>query len=91
MAKDKGCEPESLLEVFQGLPQGLRMNYYPPFRHADKVLGLSPHTDATGLALLLHVNDVQGLQIRRDGRWLAVDPLDGAFVVSIGDILEVPT
>ncbi|PUZ57082.1 hypothetical protein GQ55_5G399100 [Panicum hallii var. hallii] len=71
-------------------PQSMRATYYPPCRQAGDVLGLSPHTDATGLTLLLHVNDVQGLQIRRDdGRWLAVDPLDGAFVVSIGDILEI--
>lgn len=87
MAKDLGVEPERLLEEFRGLPQSMRTTYYPPCRLAADVLGLSPHTDATGLALLLHVNDVQGLQIRRDGKWLSVDPLDGAFVVSIGDIL----
>lgn len=89
MAKDLGVEPERLLEEFRGLPQSMRTTYYPPCRLAADVLGLSPHTDATGLTLLLHVNDVQGLQIRRDGKWLAVDPLDGALVVSIGDILEI--
>ncbi|TVU39753.1 hypothetical protein EJB05_13192, partial [Eragrostis curvula] len=56
-----------------------------------KVIGLSPHTDGTALTLLLHINDVQGLQIRRDdGKWLAVYPLGGAFLVSIGDIFENP-
>ncbi|CAN6311924.1 unnamed protein product [Urochloa humidicola] len=89
MAKDMGCEPESLLEVFRDLPQGLRMNYYPPCRQADKVMGLSPHTDAAGLTLQLQVNDVPGLQINKDGKWFAVDALDGALVVIIGDILEV--
>ncbi|RLM93733.1 S-norcoclaurine synthase 1-like isoform X1 [Panicum miliaceum] len=90
MAADLGVEPEHLTEAFRGQPQSMRATYYPPCRQAGDVLGLSPHTDATGLTLLLHVNDVQGLQIRRDdGRWLAVDPLDGAFVVSIGDILEI--
>jgi isopenicillin N synthase-like dioxygenase len=88
MAADLGVEPERLLEAFRGQPQSMRTTYYPPCRQAADVLGLSPHTDATGLALLLHVNDVQGLQIRRDGKWHAVDPLDGAFVVSVGDILE---
>jgi isopenicillin N synthase-like dioxygenase len=57
--------------------------YYPPCRQAGDVLGMSPHTDATGLTLLLRVKDVQGLQIRKDGRWLAVDPLPGACVVSM--------
>ncbi|CAD6238736.1 unnamed protein product [Miscanthus lutarioriparius] len=89
MAADLGVEPEHLLEAFRGQPQSMRTTYYPPCRQAADVLGLSPHTDATGLALLLHVNDVQGLQIRRDGKWHAVNPLDGAFVVSIGDILEI--
>ena len=91
MAADLGVEPKRLLEAFRGQPQSMRTTYYPPCRQAADVLGLSPHTDATGLALLLHVNDVQGLQIWRDGKWHAVDPLDGTFVVSIGDILEVQT
>ncbi|KAL6906398.1 hypothetical protein ACP4OV_003999 [Aristida adscensionis] len=90
MAEDMGVEPESLLGVFRGQPQGLRMNYYPACRQAGRVLGLSPHTDAAGLTLQLQVNDVPGLQVRRDdGGWLAVDVPDGALLVIVGDILEV--
>ncbi|MCH1922911.1 hypothetical protein L9G15_26220, partial [Shewanella sp. A3A] len=50
-----------------------------------------PHTDVVGLTLLLQVNDVQGLQIKRDGKWFSVDALSGAFIVNIGDTLEVMT
>lgn len=89
MSKDLGIEPEVLFDLFKGQPQTMRMNYYPPCPQADKVLGLSAHTDGAGLTLLLHVNDVQGLQIRKDGKWLSVKTLPGAFVVNIGDILEV--
>ncbi|KAL6850385.1 hypothetical protein ACP4OV_021012 [Aristida adscensionis] len=89
MAADMGVEPELLLEAFRGQPQSMRMTYYPPCRQAGKVLGLSAHTDASGLTVLLHVNDVQGLQIKKDGRWLAVEPLDKALIVSIGDIVEI--
>ncbi|KAL6626306.1 hypothetical protein ACP70R_030032 [Stipagrostis hirtigluma subsp. patula] len=90
MAVDMGVEPERLLDIFGGQPQTMKVTYYPPCRQAGEVLGLSPHTDACGLTLLLHVNDVQGLQIRRDdGKWLAVDPIDGALIVNIGDILEI--
>ncbi|KAK3157119.1 hypothetical protein QOZ80_2AG0116430 [Eleusine coracana subsp. coracana] len=89
MAKHLGVEPESLLEMFHGQSQGLRMNYYPPCRQANKVLGMSPHTDAAGLTLLLQVNGVPGLQIRKDGKWLALDALDGAFIVNVGDVLEI--
>jgi isopenicillin N synthase-like dioxygenase len=92
MAKAVGTEPAVLRGVFQGQPQGMRVNYYPPCRQAaDRVLGLSPHSDASGLTLLLQMNnDVQGLQVKKDGRWFAVDAMDGAFVVNVGDFLEVP-
>ncbi|CAD6211239.1 unnamed protein product [Miscanthus lutarioriparius] len=56
----------------------------------DRVLGLSPHTDASGLTLLLQMNnDVQGLQVKKDGRWFAVDAVDAAFIVKVGDVLEI--
>ncbi|KAL6906399.1 hypothetical protein ACP4OV_004000 [Aristida adscensionis] len=89
LAMDMGVQPESLFEIFRGQPQSMRMTYYPPCRQADKVVGLSPHTDGTGLTLLLQANDVQGLQIRKDGKWYAVNALDGAFIVNVGDILEI--
>ena len=89
MAEDLGVDHEALLGTFEGLPQCVRINYYPPCRQADKVLGLSPHTDGVGMTFLLHVNDVQGLQIRKDGKWFSVQALPGALVVNIGDILEV--
>ena len=92
MAVDMGVEPERLLEKFGGQPQTMKVTYYPPCRQAGDVLGLSPHTDACAVTLLLHVNDVQGLQIRRDdGKWHAVEPLEGAFIVNVGDTLEAST
>ncbi|KAG8092534.1 hypothetical protein GUJ93_ZPchr0012g19484 [Zizania palustris] len=89
LAMDMGVDPDSLLEIFRGEPQAMRANYYPPCRQADKVLGLSPHCDASGLTLVLQVNNVQGLQIRKDGHWLAVDALDGALLANVGNTLEV--
>lgn len=91
MAVDMGVEPERLLEMFGGQPQTMKVTYYPPCRQAGDVIGLSPHTDACAMTVLLHVNDVQGLQIRRDddGKWLAIEPLDGALIVSVGDIIEI--
>ena len=92
MAVDMGVEPERLLEKFGGQPQTMKVTYYPQCRQAGDVLSLSPHTDACAVTLLLHVNDVQGLQIRRDdGKWHAVEPLEGAFIVNVGDTLEAST
>lgn len=89
LAVDMGVEPESFQAIFRGQPQRMRMTYYPPCKQANKVVGLSPHTDRMGLTLLLQANDVQGLQIRKDGKWLAINVLDGAFIVNVGDALEV--
>ncbi|CAL9125214.1 unnamed protein product [Musa textilis] len=89
MAKNLGVAPEEFSTIFQDQPQGVRINYYPPCPRADEVLGLSPHTDGSGLTLLLQVNDVEGLQIRKGGNWFPVKPLPGALVANIGDIIEI--
>ncbi|KAJ1297072.1 hypothetical protein BS78_01G350000 [Paspalum vaginatum] len=92
MAKGVGAEPASLRDAFRGqAAQGVRANYYPPCRQAAvRVLGISPHTDAGGLTLLLQINDdVHGLQVKKDGKWFAVEAVDGAFIVNVGDALEI--
>ncbi|CAM0144532.1 unnamed protein product [Urochloa decumbens] len=76
--------------------QAVRINYYPACpeeAHADQLVGLSPHSDAVGLTLLLQVSPVAGLQIRRGGGggWIPVEPLPGALVANVGDLLEVIT
>ncbi|KAF0928709.1 hypothetical protein E2562_006132 [Oryza meyeriana var. granulata] len=89
MAKAVGARPESLLGIFKEQPRGMRMNYYPPCQQADQVMGLSPHTDADGLTLLLQVNGVHSLQIKKDGKWFYVNALNDALIVNIGDTLEI--
>ncbi|CAN1329510.1 Protein SRG1 [Linum perenne] len=39
--------------------------------------------------LLLQISDEPGLQIKKDGRWALVTPLPDAFIVNVGDILEI--
>ncbi|CAN0908248.1 Protein SRG1 [Linum grandiflorum] len=89
MARNLGLEPEKLLALFNEGVQGVRMNYYPPCKQSNKVMGLTPHSDAVGLTLLTQVNDVQGLQIRRDEKWIPIVPIPGAFIVNVGDIIEI--
>ncbi|EER95699.1 hypothetical protein BDA96_01G579700 [Sorghum bicolor] len=87
-------DPERLVAGGGGMMQSVRMNYYPPCAEAaDKVLGFSPHSDSDLLTLVLQVNQIQGLQIRRpgDGAWLPITPRQGAFVVNVGDVLEIFT
>ncbi|RZC90041.1 hypothetical protein C5167_044668, partial [Papaver somniferum] len=89
MEKDLKMETRAMVELFEGGGQGMRMNYYPPFPQPENVIGLTPHSDVGGLTILLQHNEVDGLQIRKDKIWLPIKPLPNAFVVNIGDILEM--
>ncbi|MED6118177.1 Protein srg1 [Stylosanthes scabra] len=82
-------EMRELFEV-DGL-QAMRMNYYPPCPEPEKVIGITPHSDGVGLTILLQVSEVEGLQIKKDGIWVPVKPLPSAFIINVGDILEVVT
>ncbi|KAG6636129.1 S-norcoclaurine synthase 1-like [Carya illinoinensis] len=89
MERNLGLEPEKLTSMFEEGVQGIRMNYYPPCMQANKVMGLAPHSDATGLTLLIQVNDVHGLQIKKNEKWVPIEPIPKAFIVNIGDIIEI--
>lgn len=84
--KMEGCE---MRELFEEGMQGIRMNYYPPCPQPELVIGLNNHSDASGITILLQLNEMEGLQIRNDGRWIPVKPLPNAFVVNVGDVMEV--
>jgi isopenicillin N synthase-like dioxygenase len=45
------------------------------------------HTDYGSLTLLHQQDDVGGLEVFVDGVWHPVDPVPGAFVVNIGDLM----
>ncbi|KAL9403782.1 hypothetical protein Peur_000754 [Populus x canadensis] len=91
MAKALKIEAEEVEELFGNGFQSMRMNYYPPCPQPDKVIGLTPHSDAVGLTILLQVNEVEGLQVKKDGKWVPVKPLPNAFIFNVGDILEIIT
>ncbi|XVF40231.1 hypothetical protein PTKIN_Ptkin01aG0095200 [Pterospermum kingtungense] len=78
------------MRIFGGW-QAMRMNYYPPCPSPELVIGLNPHSDAGGITILLQVNEMEGLQIRKDGAWIPIKPLPDAFVVNVGDIMEIVT
>ncbi|XP_031097047.1 S-norcoclaurine synthase 1-like [Ipomoea triloba] len=84
-----GIEKGNLTSKFEDGIQGIRMNYYPPCMQAEKVIGLTPHSDATGLTLLVQVNEVKGLQIKKDAKWVPIKPIPGAIIINIGDIMEI--
>ncbi|KAF8029369.1 hypothetical protein BT93_E1921 [Corymbia citriodora subsp. variegata] len=91
MAKPLKMDTKDMIELFDGGRQGLRMNYYPPCPQPELVIGLAPHSDASALTILLHVNEMEGLQIKKEDKWIPVKSLPNAFIVNVGDILEIVT
>ncbi|KAH9723499.1 protein SRG1 [Citrus sinensis] len=89
MGKVLNIKDEELREFFENGFQSMRMNYYPPCPQPEKVMGLTPHSDGSALTILLQINEVEGLQIKNDGKWIPITPLPNAFIVNIGDTLEV--
>ncbi|KAL5857687.1 hypothetical protein ACOSQ3_005145 [Xanthoceras sorbifolium] len=67
----------------------VRVNYYPPCPRPDLALGLTPHTDASALTLLMQFEITGGLQILKDRKWLTVPWTDDALLVNVGDLLEI--
>ncbi|KAK6229220.1 hypothetical protein SCA6_018171 [Theobroma cacao] len=88
IAKAINMNIEEMREFFEGGLQAMRMNYYPPCGEPEQVIGAAPHSDASALTILLQVNEVEGLQVKKDGKWVPVKPLPNSFIVNIGDALE---
>ncbi|KAJ4703768.1 2-oxoglutarate (2OG) and Fe(II)-dependent oxygenase superfamily protein [Melia azedarach] len=91
MAKALRMDPSDMKELFEEGMLGMRMNYYPPCPQPELVIGLNPHSDAGGLTILLQLNEIEGLQIKKDGKWIPVKPLPDSFIINIGDMLEIVT
>ncbi|XP_074269739.1 oxoglutarate-dependent flavonoid 7-O-demethylase 1-like [Silene latifolia] len=89
MAKALGIDSTEMEELFSEGLQSIRMNYYPPCPEPDKAIGFAPHSDADALTIVFQLNQTQGLEIRKDGNWVPVIPLENAFIVNIGDIMEI--
>lgn len=53
--------------------------------------GVGSHKDGGVLTLLLIEPGTAGLQVEHEGAWIDVPPRPGAFVVNIGELLEVAT
>ncbi|KAK1592155.1 hypothetical protein Q3G72_020374 [Acer saccharum] len=86
IAKSLNLEENSFLNQFgeQSLMQ-TRFNFYPPCSRHDLVHGVKPHTDRSGITILLQDKEVEGLQIVVDGKWYRVPVISHALVVNLGD------
>jgi len=78
-AGDLTADPTRLFRIFR----------YPAVAESggDDGWGVAEHTDY-GLLTLLAQDHHGGLEVRTRGGWVAVDPLEGAIVCNIGDMLD---
>jgi len=94
-----GMPRDHLQSAFEpGDSSFLRLNYYPicsdpappdaPLQPASGHLGINRHTDA-GALTVLQQDDQPGLQVLHRGAWRLVEPRADAFVINIGDIVQV--
>ena len=99
MSEGLGLSADHLQPFFgTGHTGFMRLNYYPvddplagrsDVEHLDTAdMGVHHHTDAGALTILLQ-DSVGGLQVYNDGAWYDVPPVDGAFVVNTGDMMQV--
>jgi isopenicillin N synthase-like dioxygenase len=95
-AASLGSSPDVFESAFADAPATLiKIVRYPA--HAASSQGVGAHRDAGVLTLLLAEPGSRGLQVRRagggdsGGSWIEVPPLPGAFIVNIGELLEVST
>ncbi|BBN03690.1 protein MpDOXC12 [Marchantia polymorpha subsp. ruderalis] len=88
LSQELGLEADALRRLFAPADVGIRANFY-PLKTDDNTVGVLPaHSDAPVFTFLL-ADKVPGLEIRRHGRWMQVEPLQNAFIVNVADCLEV--
>lgn len=90
MARSLNLEEGSFVDQFGEQPLMLaRFNFYPRCSRPDLVLGVKPHTDRSGITVLLQDKEVEGLQVLIDDNWVNVPTLPEALVVNLGDQMQV--
>ncbi|KAL3742810.1 hypothetical protein ACJRO7_018163 [Eucalyptus globulus] len=88
ISESLGLEREYISQNLGKHGQHMAMNYYPPCPQPELTYGLPGHTDQNLITILLQ-DDVPGLQVLRDGKWIAVNPIPNTFIVNIGDQMQV--
>lgn len=90
MSLGLGLEKDTLeSKLGQNPKRRAQANFYPPCPDPDLTLGLAAHTDLCALTVLMQSEEAIGLQVIKDGKWVGVNPIPNAFVINLGDQLQV--
>ncbi|KAK9268385.1 hypothetical protein L1049_000134 [Liquidambar formosana] len=87
LAENLGCKSTFFAENCLPSSCYLRMNRYPPCPIPFEVFGLVPHTDSDFLTIL-HQDQIGGLQLVKDGKWICIKPNPEALIINIGDLFQ---
>ncbi|GMI81713.1 Gibberellin 2-oxidase 9 [Hibiscus trionum] len=77
-------QSESSLDKSSGF---IRLYRYPPRSVVDEACGMMEHTDSSLLSIV-HQDQVGGLEIFKDNKWLLVNPISDTLLVHIGDMMQ---
>lgn len=90
MGRALNVEEESFVKQFgEGSTLVARFNFYPQCARPDMVHGVKPHTDRSGITVLLQDTQVEGLQVQVNGTWVNVPSIPEALVVNLGDQMQI--
>ncbi|XVF19848.1 hypothetical protein REPUB_Repub11eG0146200 [Reevesia pubescens] len=65
----------------------IRVYRYPPGSLADEAWGMIAHTDSSVLSIV-NQDQVGGLEIFKDNKWLLVNPIPNTLLVHVGDMMQ---
>ncbi|VAI25130.1 unnamed protein product [Triticum turgidum subsp. durum] len=83
-----GLEQDYIKKVLGEQEQHMAVNFYPKCPSPELTYGLPAHTDPNALTILMMDEQVAGLQVLKEGRWIAVNPRPNALVINLGDQLQ---
>ncbi|CAJ1939369.1 unnamed protein product [Sphenostylis stenocarpa] len=91
IALSLGLEANKFEEFFmKDETSSIRLNHYPPCPYPHLALGVGRHTDPGALTILAQ-DEVEGLEVKRraDDEWISVKPIPDAYIINLGDIVQV--
>ncbi|XP_030522744.1 jasmonate-induced oxygenase 2-like [Rhodamnia argentea] len=90
IARSLGLPTNRFDEFFEDQTSLVRLNHYPPCPAPHLALGVGRHKDSGALTILAQ-DEVGGLEVKRksDGEWVQVKPIPNAFVINVGDVIQV--